>query len=278
MFGAGIDGGKFSAVLPWRRTAPMFLSMRIVSVALLPLLVASARAEEPAASKEDGKEEQSLVSKVTDPTASLMQLKVEYKWTPDYWGVDGHAHTFTFRPTIPFKVWERPNILRITLPYDVETQDDTHGLAAVQVSDPVVFAHSWGRWGLAPEFNFAPNDGKDQRFQLGPALGFTARHGKWNLGLFSQNLFGPDSAQSQLQPIVAYQFSKAFSLSLGDLQVILDWEDGEVTQVPLSLQPNLLFKVSGQPFHVYVNPQYNLVDHSGSFRWQVTFALVPLVE
>lgn len=88
------------------------------------------------------------------------------------------------------------------------------GVNNVSVFDLIVFNEEWGRWGFGPLIQFVPNNGNGNDTALaGPAVGFVARHGKMNLGLFNQNLFGAETRFSSLQPIVAYVLPHGWSLA-----------------------------------------------------------------
>lgn len=221
-----------------------------------------------------------LSSQATDPTASLMSLNVIGTYvggyTDDGPGLDEHGFELTFRPVIPFRAWGAPNILRVTIPYQLDGRGDDR-LGDVTVFDLVVFEQGWGRWGLGPIASFASDPKAPDDAAFGPALGAVARvRDDLNLGLFSQNLFASDTAVSQLQPIVAWQLGDGWALSAGDLQFTYDWERSRWLSVPLGFQLGVVRPVAGQPMRFAVNPQVNLLNRDGLEEWSVAVTITLL--
>ena len=65
-----------------------------------------------------------LSRQATDPTASLMALNFQSTWVGSYHGATppgeaNDAFQFAFRPVIPFEALGKPNILRLTMPYQL---------------------------------------------------------------------------------------------------------------------------------------------------------------
>ena len=71
---------------------------------------------------------ESLSSQATDPTASLMALNFQTLSTRGFHGpsggLDDDRTVFQFRPVLPYHVWDLPNILRLTVPYQVDGRGD----------------------------------------------------------------------------------------------------------------------------------------------------------
>jgi hypothetical protein len=224
-----------------------------------------------------GQEAPSLAEQAVDPTASLMSFQFIDNYTPALWDQDGTSNSLLFRAAIPFVAWRKPNIFRVSVPY---TSGGTRGsgLEGVQLFDLLIFTARWGRWGVGPllslQQDFRP-DGPGP-FGIGPAIGFTMRRGRWTLGLFSQNLFGDGLAASSLQPIAAYLVAPGTTLSLGDAQIAYDWNEGELTRFPLSIQLGHVRTLAGQPIRLFVNPQYNLADQAGADQWTLAFGFAVL--
>ncbi len=92
-----------------------------------------------------------LSAAATDPTASLMSFNIIGDYTGAFYGPDngrsGDAFDLTFRPVIPFKAFGKPNILRMTVPYQVDGRGG-NGINTVSLFDLVIFGQQWGRLGL----------------------------------------------------------------------------------------------------------------------------------
>ncbi len=186
------------------------------------------------------------------------------------------AHAFGFQPVIPFRAWKQSNLLRVTVGYDVAGPGG-RGLDSVSIFDLIVFNQKWGRWGVGPLVQFLPNRGPGKDTALaGPAVGFVARKGKWNLGLFNQNLFGQNTRFSSLQPIIAYVMGGGWSLASGDAQWGIDWSHPQLVSVPIGVQLAKVMKLGGQPVRLFVNPEYNAMNIFGAPHWSVRFGFVIL--
>lgn len=226
--------------------------------------------------------ERALASEVIDPTASLLNVYLLYEWTFDHYDPEGaeaeeaDSHTFTFRPVIPFPAWGSTNLLRLSLPYELSTSEGD-GLGPTQILDLVVVEQSWGRWGAGAVVNLAPAGSAEGPFQLGPALGAVGTVGDWTLGILNQNLLNEHAQLSLLQPILGYEVLPSLSVSIGELEIVWDWEAGKLEALPIGVQLNVVVPVLKQPARFSANPQLNLIDEPGVERWSVIFGFALLV-
>lgn len=243
-------------------------------IALLSVASASSAQDSTASSIDD------LSAKATDPTASLMAFNFLGTYTGGFYG-DAHglqddAWSLTFRPVIPFDFLDHPNLLRLTMPYQLSGRGQ-EGFGPVSVFDLFMFNQSWGRWGLGPLLNFDTTGDLPDEFAIGPAVGAVANLSKrLKIGLFSQNLFASGTALSQLQPVIAYQLGHGWSISAGDLQFAYDWKASQWISAPLGFQIGKVTKLGSQPVRFAVNPQYNLIDRDGLNEWSVAFTFTAL--
>jgi hypothetical protein len=221
------------------------------------------------------REEDELARRATDPTASPPNLAFINDVALVHWprqdgtSVGEVGYQIRFQPVIPFKAWGVANILRITIPYQVAGPVPS-GLEPIAIFDLVILPQSWGRIGVGAVGSFGASASDAPHAAGGPALGFVAGvTTKLNLGVFNQNLFGNGVALSQLQPIAAYQLGSGWSLSLGDLQWVIDWNRGELVSMPLGVQLGKVLPIAGQPMRFAVNPQYDLKDVASGSRFSV---------
>ena len=220
-----------------------------------------------------------LSRQATDPTASLMSFGLIGGYTGDFYGNQGDQTRteIKFQPVIPFRAFDTSNILRISMPYQLNGPGQD-GLSAVAVFDLVVINESWGRWGIGPVMSFATNDNAPDSFSAGPAIGGVWQYSKkLNLGLFNQNLLAGHTGVSQLQPIVAYQLGEGWSLSAGDLQFAYDWKNSRWLSAPIGFQVGKVTKLAGQAVRWAINPQYNLVNDTGLEKWKILLTFTLLV-
>ena len=110
----------------------------------------------------------------------------------------------------------------------------------------------------------------------GPAIGFVARKGKWNLGMFNQNLFGQNTRFSSVQPVIAYVVGGGWSMASGDSQWSIDWSKPEFVSIPLGVQLAKVTKVGPQPVRFFVNPEYNVQSVFGAPHWTVRLGMTIL--
>jgi hypothetical protein len=219
----------------------------------------------------------SLAQQAADPTAPLMAFNFKEEYYPSFYGLPASGNDFVFQPVIPFNAWGQPNLLRATVNYNISGPLG-RGLSNVSIFDLIVFNEKWGRWGFGPLVQFLPSQrpGTDTAL-AGPAVGFVARKGKWNLGLFNQNLFGANTRFSSLQPIIAYVLGKGWTLASGDAQWSVNWTKPQVVNMPVGLQLAKVQKIGKQPVRFLINPEYNARNYTGAPHWSLRFGFTILV-
>ncbi len=110
----------------------------------------------------------------------------------------------------------------------------------------------------------------------GPAIGFVARKGVWNLGLFNQNLFGQRTRFSSIQPVISFGLGKGWTLANGDAQWGIDWTKPQFVNLPLGIQLSKVTKMGRQPVKLGVNPEFNARNLADTPHWTVHFAFTIL--
>jgi hypothetical protein len=175
-------------------------------------------------SQVDQPADEDLATKVVDPTALLTSLTFQNSFTPSHWGIDDKANQMTFQAVVPFKVWDVQNTGRVRVPYTTSSPLGTRGLSDVALLDIVVLRQEWGNlfMGAVGDVGVYKGPGVDT-FALGPTGGAVLKKRRWTYGFLNQNLFSADDiATTQIQPILAYTFSKNLRAALGDLQYTYD--------------------------------------------------------
>ncbi len=239
---------------------------------LLLVSIATAQNQQQKESTDD------LSSQATDPTASLMAFNFINDFRTSYYGLDDHGFEFRFQPVIPFRAWGVSNILRVVIPYQANGPGP-EGLKSVSIFDLIVLPQSWGRFGFGPVMGLTESTSDaPAKFTIGPAVGAVIPLSKkLNIGAFSQNLFGEDTAISQIQPIIAYQLGGGWALSAGDAQYIYDWKASQWVSLPIGFQIGVVKPITGQPFRFALNPQWNLKDITGAIETKIVFTVTLLV-
>jgi hypothetical protein len=218
-----------------------------------------------------------LIDRTTDPTSWLMDIRFRQLWNWPVEATDPDTQTLEFRPTIPFVVWDHVNLLRVTVPYNLEGADGA-GLGDVQIFDLIVFEETWGRWGIGPSVRLTPNSGSDgDTFRAGPAAGAVTKNEHWTVGFLTQNFLSDGASESRLQPILAYKFDDMWSVSIGESEFRYDWNDAMWTQIPLGVQVDRIFDAQGQKLQFFINPQYNFQRDSSNSGWTLFIGVTLLV-
>lgn len=80
-----------------------------------------------------------------------------------------------------------------------------------------------------------------------------------------------------MQPIIAYQLGRGWSVSAGDAQFIYDWEDDRWLSIPLGFQVGKVAKWGNQPMRVSLNQQEKFADDDFLPEWSVKLTVTMLV-
>jgi hypothetical protein len=234
-------------------------------------------AASPSARNSNPDSTERLIDGITDPIAPLMQFRFRENWNWPLGDSGPDSQQFEFRPTIPFKAWDQMNLLRVTVPYNIQGSS-APGLDKVSIFDALIFEPDWGKWGIGPEVRFDPNSttGQDE-FQIGPVFGAVTKSKHWTVGFICQNFLSSNDSETQIQPILAYKFNEQLALTIGDMQFKYDWNTGQWTQLPLGIELDYIADLRGQKMQFFVNPQYNFETTSSNSGWTVYVGLTLLV-
>ena len=250
--------------------------------ALLLALGSAALAQAPAPAED-------LSSKATDPTASLMSFQLLNWYTPSYHGSGDLDSTnqVVLRAAIPFEMFGKPNIMRITQPSYTSSPAGDTGLGDTQVFNLTVFGQPWGR--LAAGVVLLLPTGSDglcaEKWAAGPALGFINVQTKGiNWGLFGQTFFsfaGKDEAADvgivNLQPIFSYQLGGGRSLSLGNSAFIYNTEKSRWESLALGVNYGQVVGFWGEKWRPNVELDYDFRDTPGNQKWVFRVGIALLI-
>lgn len=235
------------------------------------LIVSPALAAGQTSASQPNMSQPSLAAQVVDPTAPLKELTFKDTFSPSLWGIDDRQNEIAFRARIPHDAFGMPNILRVTVPYVTGDPSGIRGLGEVELLDIFLYPNKWGTIAAGGVVSAGANKGPGiNTLAIGPVLGVVVKKSKWTYGLFNQNFFSfGDIAITQLQPVLAYTFNDKFSVAYGDAQCTVDWKKSKFVDVPLSAQVNFISSIPHQPVRYFVNPQYNIVNETGTRKWSV---------
>ena len=242
-----------------------------VVIFLISSIATEANSQQPA-SHED------FSAKVIDPIAFLMKLTVENQYSPSIWDSRGEANEVHGEIVIPFEAFSKQNLARIRVFFETSSPEGTHGLLESQFIDLVLFQRAWGAFGAGFTTKLTPQTSdRLGTFAPGPAVGAVAQRRKWQYGFLNQNFFSESVAETDLQPILSYEFNEKWSAELGDVQYVYDWKRHRVTSIPITAQLNRILLREKETVQLSFQGQYNLKNITGLPMWTLTagITLIP---
>jgi hypothetical protein len=251
-----------------RETRRYVESMCVWRAALAVLLTTSiatpATAQHPAPNE-------SVSAKVINPIAFLMKFTVENQYSPSLWNSRGEANDVQGEIVIPFEAFAKQNLARIRIFFETSSPGGTRGLSELQVIDLILFHRGWGTFGAGVTSQLTPQT-SDRRGTIspGPAFGAVVERRKWRYGFLNQNFFSGNVAETDLQPILAYEFNDKWSAEIGDVQYIYDWKRSRVTSIPISAQLNRMLLREKESLQLSFQAEYNLKNTAGLPMWTLT--------
>jgi len=215
---------------------------------------------------------QDLSQAANDPTAPLMNMQVNDRYTSSYHNVeDESGNQIQLRGALPFKWGDTQHIMRVTVPIITESPFIDNGISDTTVFDLATFTSSWGRWG-AGVVGLLPTGGKNrgaEKWGIGPAIGFVVSSDALIWGAFNQNIFtvaGEDDRDdvnlSIVQPIINYSLPNGWSLGSSDMSITYDWENNEFSNLPLGIKLSKLHRFGKTPVQFGLEYEYNVADDS----------------
>ncbi|MGH8434216.1 MAG: hypothetical protein ACRERX_06975, partial [Pseudomonas sp.] len=197
---------------------------------------------------------QSLEQAANDPTASLMSVQLEQRYTGDYYQLDDESANATrLRVAMPFQTGELKHIARFTVDHTSSSPAGKSGWGDLTLFDLLVRDESWGRWGvgLVMLLPTATDDALgNEKWAVGPAIGFVKQEDKALFGLFNQNLFtvaGDDDREdvnvSILQPIVNLKLPDKWFIGSSEMNITYDWRENDWTSLPLGFKAGKLIRL-----------------------------------
>jgi hypothetical protein len=215
--------------------------------------------------------QESVSAKVINPIAFLMKFTVENDYSPSLWDSRGEENEVQGEIVIPFEAFAKQNLARIKIFFKTNSPDGTRGLSQLQSVDLILFQRDWGTFGagVTAALTAETSDGLGA-VAPGPAVGAVVERGKWRYGAFNQNFFSERIAETELQPILGYEFNDKWSAEIGDVQYIYDWKKDRVTSIPISAQLNRILVRDKESVQLSFKAEYNLKNVAGQTMWTLT--------
>ena len=232
-----------------------------------------------------------LAATATNPIGDLVQVQLQYQYSPQIHGLDGDSHVGIVQPVIPFELpWKSvpTMITRTTIPY-VSTPDLPGSGSVNGLGDTVVLALALPKLktkghmlGIGPAL-LAPTASKDETgsnaWALGPAAVYinlrteklmwgALGYGYWDVGGGDRD----EVSVLNVQPILNKYFNDGWYLGLQDAPWTYNGETGDWS-LPIGPRLGKVTKIGNQSVNVFAGAYYNPEDSTGNAEWTFKFSL-----
>ena len=240
------------------------------------------------AAEDDRSETSTLVKQANAPISSILQIRLQDTFAPEFKDVPGQGNTTSVAITMPlpeYRLLPLPQLSVLTVPAAITTPAGKTGFGDVRFVDVgVVNAGHRILWGAGPTLVFPsatePTTGQG-KWQAGPAAVVAFVPERWLLGVLAQNpiSFAGDSRRADtnalfLQPFITYQLAGGWFVR-SQPQMIFDWKTRKQL-LPVDLGAGRVFRVGRQAVSCFVEPFWNASENAPSPTYGVTFGLALL--
>jgi hypothetical protein len=244
-----------------------------------------ARADE---GKAAGPDQSQLVKQANAPISSIMQIRLQDTFVPQFNDLHGSGNTFTMALTMPLpkhRLLPLSQLSLLTLPAAVKLPGYVMGLGDLRFVDIAIFNEGPRLiWGVGPMFVFPTASKRETgqgKWQVGPAAAVAFVPENWLLGVLVQNPISfagdrdrKDANAMIVQPFVSYQIGKGWFIR-SQPQIFINWKTGKQI-LPLDLGFGRVFKIGRQNVSWFVEPFWNLTNDGPSPEYGITFGVTLL--
>ena len=229
-----------------------------------------------------------LVNAANAPISSILQVRLQDAYVPQFTGLHGQGNTFSIAVTMPlpkYRLLPIPQLSLLTIPAAVTLPGGQTGFGDMRFLDIAVLnaGHSV-LWGVGPSFVF-PTASKPVtglgKWQAGPAAAVAFVPEQWLVGVLAQNLTSFDGHSNRanvnvmiLQPFASYQLGKGWFVR-SQPQMLFDWKTGKKV-LPLDLGTGRVFKIGRQNVSCFVEPFRNVSYDGPTPKYGITFGVTLL--
>ena len=222
----------------------------------------------------DGSAQPDLVKQANAPISSVLQVRLQDSYAPEFSEVHGQGNTFSIAVTMPlpeYRLLPFPQLSLVTLPVAVTVPGGLTAFGDVRLTDIAVLSAGRGvLWGAGLTLVFptasSPQTGQG-KWQAGPAAAMAFSPANWLVGVLAQNpiSFAGDDKRADvnalyLQPFAVYQLGNGWFIR-SQPQMIFNWKSGKQV-VPLDLGVGRVFTIGRQTVNLFVEPFWNIA-HDG---------------
>jgi hypothetical protein len=275
---SGIVGGSVAKGKVMRRVATLILG------ALLGVATGAGDAL-AADGGPSGTPQADLVKQANAPISSILQVRLQDSYAPEFEGLSGQGNTTSIAVTMPlpeFRLLPFPQLSLLTLPVAVTLPGGLTGLGDLRLANIAVFDVGQSiLWGVGGTLVFPtasrPETGQG-KWQAGPAAAIAFAPENWLLGVLAQNpvsLAGDPNRSAvnalYLTPFAVYQLGRGWFIR-SQPQIILNWKSGRQV-VPLDLGVGRVFTIGRQNVNLFVEPFWNISHDGPAPRYGITFGM-----
>jgi hypothetical protein len=229
--------------------------------------------------------EPDLVKQANAPISSILQVRLQDSYAPQFKGLNGQGNTFSIAVTMPvpeFRLLPFPQLSLMTLPVAVTVPGGLTGLGDLRLANIAVLETGHRiLWGVGATLVFptatTPETGQG-KWQAGPAAAIAITPENWLLGVLAQNPISfagdpqrPDVNALFLTPFAVYQLGRGWFLR-SQPQMIFNWKSGKQL-LPLDFGVGRVFTIGRQDVNVFVEPFWNIAQDGPAPRYGITFGV-----
>ena len=226
-----------------------------------------------------------LVKQANAPISSILQVRLQDSYAPQFTELHGQGNTFTIAVTMPlpeFRLLPFPQLSLLTLPVAVTVPGGLTGLGDLRLANVAVLdAGPTVIWGVGATLVFptasTPETGQG-KWQAGPAAVMAISPENWLLGVLAQNPISfagdpnrPAVNALYLTPFAVYQLGHGWFIR-SQPQMIFNWKSGRQV-LPLDLGVGRVFTIGRQQVNLFVEPFWNISHDGPAPRYGITFGM-----
>jgi len=238
---------------------------------------------------DDGKaaaeDQATLVKQANAPISSILQIRLQDTFVPQFNGLHGSGNTVTMSVTMPlpkYRLLPFPQLTLLTFPAAVSLPGEATAIGDLRFVNIAVFhANPMFLWGIGPTFVFPTAGGRatgQGKWQAGPAAAVAFVPEKWLVGVLIQNpiSFAGDRDRKDVnsmivQPFVTYQLGDGWFVR-SQPQLYFNWKTGRQV-LPLDLGAGRVFRIGRQNINCFVEPFWNITKDGPSPEYGITFGV-----
>ena len=232
--------------------------------------------------------QRNLVKQANAPISSILQIRLQDSYQPEFTGVNGHGNVVTLAVTMPLpkrRLLPLPQLSLLTLPAAITLPNGLTGTGDLRLLDLAIFHPDRNVvWGVGPVLVFPTASRREtgqEKWQAGPAAAVAFTPQKWLVGVLVQNPISfagegdrADANLMSLQPFVSYQIGNGWFIR-SQPQLLFNWTNGKQL-LPLDLGVGRVFRIGRQNVSCFIEPYWNLTHDGPTPKYGITVGVALL--